>query len=57
MRGKHRSCYKAFSLLPEELDLATLRGLVKELVIDPHHSNYNSFAYPFRVCTRTDNDD
>ena len=35
-------------LLTEELDLATLRGLVKELVIDPHRSNYNALLHiPF----------
>lgn len=45
-------------LLTEELDLVTLRGLVKELVIDPHRSNYNALLHiPFsRLHLEPDND-
>lgn len=32
-------------LLVEELDLQTLRGLVKEVVIDPSRSNYNALLH------------
>ena len=45
-------------LLTEELDLTTFIGLVKELVIDPHRSNYNSLLHiPFaRLHQEPDND-
>lgn len=46
-------------LLSEELDLQTLKGLVKDVVIDPSRSNYNALLeIPYdRLYQSPDNDD